>query len=64
MADALLYRDGVRDDGEFFVLVYGVGWGTVLEFRRMYYIHSRRERGEWEVVADFFFFFLVVGGGR
>lgn len=44
MADALLYRDGVRDDEEFFVLVYGVGWGIVLEFRRMYYIHSRRER--------------------
>ena len=37
MADALLYRDGVRDDEEFFVLVYGVGWGKVLEFRRMYY---------------------------
>lgn len=37
VADALLYRDGVRDDEEFFVLVYGVGWGKVLEFRRMYY---------------------------
>ena len=45
MADALLYRDGVRDDEEFFVLVYGVGWAKVLEFRRMYYMLStRRER--------------------
>ena len=53
VADALLYRDGVRDDEEFFVEVYGVGWGTVLEFRRMYAVYLRRER---EVVADFFFF--------
>ena len=36
VADALLYRDGVRDDGDFFVQVYGIGWGRVLEFRRMY----------------------------
>ncbi|PUU73538.1 hypothetical protein B9Z19DRAFT_1111160 [Tuber borchii] len=33
VADALLYRDGIRDDEEFFILVYGVEWGKVLEFR-------------------------------
>lgn len=57
MADALLYRDGVRDDEEFFLQVYGVGWAKVLEFRRMYYMLSTR-RGR-EVVADFLFLFLV-----